>query len=250
MASFQYAGMYGPETILDQTGALATGTSVEVYEHGTSTIAQLYTPTVTNGIETLPVPLSSSNYGANPVLTDNLGNLVFWAAPGVYDLVFTIQGVQTTKVVVVESDPADLAATVDVSNTFSSGAINGRYAAWSFTTVNTYANNTNNSFTVGTLVLARPALLRMAANWTAAWSPYNSISANLALNGVTYGADSTAEIDVSGTGQNIFPMSCKGATGGGTLAAGSYAVTMQFNVGGGGASVTIANLFVEIEAVG
>ncbi len=107
MAAFQYAGVYGPETILDQTGALATGISVEVYQHGTSTPAQLYQPSTSGNIQTLPVPLASANYSTNPVLTDSLGNLVFWAAPGVYDLAFTIQGVQTSRTVVVRPDPAE-----------------------------------------------------------------------------------------------------------------------------------------------
>ena len=117
MAAFQYAGAFGPEAILDQTGGLATGISVEVYEHGTSTPAQLYQPSVSGGIETLPVALSSANYGTNPVLTDSLGNLVFWAAPGVYDLVFTIQGVQTSRVVVVRPDPADYPGLLPVLRT-------------------------------------------------------------------------------------------------------------------------------------
>jgi hypothetical protein len=99
--------MYGPETILDQTTKLAAGISVQVNLHGTSTAAQLYQPTITNGIQVLPVTLSSSNYGTNPVSTDSLGNLIFWAAPGVYDLLFSIQGVQTTRTVVVRADPAE-----------------------------------------------------------------------------------------------------------------------------------------------
>lgn len=105
--AYQYAGMYGPEAILDQTGGLATGTSVTVYLHGTTTLAQLYLPTVTGGIQTLPVPLVVGNQSANPVVTDSLGNLIFWVAPGVYDLAFTIQGVATTRTVVVRADPAE-----------------------------------------------------------------------------------------------------------------------------------------------
>jgi hypothetical protein len=62
----------------------------------------------------LPVPLGSANYGTNPITTDTLGNLVFWAAPGVYDLLFTIQGVQTTRTVVVRADPAESGLVVPV----------------------------------------------------------------------------------------------------------------------------------------
>ena len=119
--SYQYAGMYGPETVLDQTSKLAASTSVTVYNHGTSTLAQLYAPAVVSGIQTLPVPLTSSYYTTNPVSTDTLGNLVFWAAPGTYDLSFSIQGVATTKTVVVKADPAESGLIMPVFRAWYSG---------------------------------------------------------------------------------------------------------------------------------
>lgn len=129
MATYQFAGMYGPETVLDQTSKLAAATSVTVYTHGTSTPAQLYSPAVANGVQTLPVPLTSAYYSTNPVSTDTLGNLLFWAAPGAYDLAFSIQGVATTKTVVVRSDPAEtgflmpiLRARIQTATTLASGS--------------------------------------------------------------------------------------------------------------------------------
>ncbi len=107
--SYQYAGMFGPDAILTPSGVPAVNTSVLVNNHGTSSAAQLYAPTLSNNVSQLPVPLASSNYTSNPVATDAYGNLLFWAAPGAYDLVFTVGGVTTTRTVVVQPDPNETA---------------------------------------------------------------------------------------------------------------------------------------------
>ena len=95
MAYF-YAGQYGPETILDQTSKEAASASVTVYESNGSTLASLYTDQ------------TMATASANPVTTDTLGNLAFFATPGVYILSFSIGGVATTRTVQVQPWYADL----------------------------------------------------------------------------------------------------------------------------------------------
>jgi len=84
MASFQYAGLWGPATILNTQGLPVTNTPVTVYVQGTTTSATLYTD------ETM------ANTAPNPVTTDQYGNMFFFAAPGYYTLSFTVGGVVTS----------------------------------------------------------------------------------------------------------------------------------------------------------
>jgi hypothetical protein len=84
MASFQYAGLWGPATILNNQGLPVTNTPVTVYVQGTTTTATLYTD------ETM------ANTAPNPVTTDQYGNMFFFAAPGYYTLSFTVGGVVTS----------------------------------------------------------------------------------------------------------------------------------------------------------
>lgn len=84
MASFQYAGLWGPATILNNQGLPVVNTPVTVYVQGTTTTATLYSD------ETM------ANTAPNPVTTDQYGNVFFFAAPGYYTLSFTVGGVVTS----------------------------------------------------------------------------------------------------------------------------------------------------------
>ncbi len=86
---FAYAGFYGPEAILDQTSKVVYGLSVTVYESNGTTVASLYTD------ETM------ATAAANPTTTDSLGNLLFFALPALYVLAFSLNGVATTRNVIV-----------------------------------------------------------------------------------------------------------------------------------------------------
>ena len=85
--AFPLAGLYGPQTVLGQNGTPFVNGSVQVYEADGSTAATLYTDqTMGTG-------------AANPVTTDNFGNLSFYAQPGIYVLATTISSVTTTLAV-------------------------------------------------------------------------------------------------------------------------------------------------------
>lgn len=89
-----YAGLYsGVEQYA--SGRPAAGVAVTVYQHGTTTPATLYTDR------------TKTVQASNPVTTDASGNLVFYAAPGLYDVTAASGGTVTVAVPV---DPADLAA--------------------------------------------------------------------------------------------------------------------------------------------
>jgi len=85
--SVPIAGLYGPNAILGSNGVPAPSTPVTVYLHGTTTAASLYTDQ------------TGGTAATNPVNTDTLGNLSFYAAPGLYDLSFTVGGVASTLTV-------------------------------------------------------------------------------------------------------------------------------------------------------
>ena len=87
--AFAYAGLFGPDTILGSNSIEAANLAVTVYESNGSTVATLYTDQ------------TMATTAANPVNTDNLGNLEFYAVPGLYVLSFSLSGVATTRSVLV-----------------------------------------------------------------------------------------------------------------------------------------------------
>jgi len=88
--TFVSAGRFGAEAIISSSGVPVTSTPVTVYLTGTTTVAALYTDQ------------TEGTAAANPTSTDGLGNLTFYAQPGVYDLAFTVGGVATTQTVEVQ----------------------------------------------------------------------------------------------------------------------------------------------------
>lgn len=71
-----YAGQYGPLGLEYPDGRHAVGIYVPVYEPGTTDLATLY------------LNAQKSGLAPNPVTTDALGNIKFFAEPGEYSLGF------------------------------------------------------------------------------------------------------------------------------------------------------------------
>lgn len=67
-----YAGQWGPESLEYPDGTHAVNKAVRVYEEDGSTLASLY------------ADREKAVAAVNPVLTNNFGNLIFWADPGNY----------------------------------------------------------------------------------------------------------------------------------------------------------------------
>lgn len=80
-APWKYAGLYGPNTLLDQNSKEAANLSINVFLTGTTTFANLYTDQ------------TKATGRSNPILSDAFGNFSFFADPGLYDLSYTLQGV-------------------------------------------------------------------------------------------------------------------------------------------------------------
>lgn len=80
-APWKFAGLYGPNTLLDQNSKEATNLSINVFLTGTTTFANLYTDQ------------TKATGRSNPILSDAFGNFSFFADPGLYDLSYTLQGV-------------------------------------------------------------------------------------------------------------------------------------------------------------
>jgi hypothetical protein len=74
MSSYTYAGLYGPENTTAPGGIPLANTAVTVKPHGSGTLATLYTDR------------TKATAAANPVFTDAVGNLFFYADPGFYDI--------------------------------------------------------------------------------------------------------------------------------------------------------------------
>lgn len=112
-----FAGLYF-SAILTSNGVPAVSTSVTVYESDDSTAATLYTDQ------------TKASTTANPVSTDSLGNLLFYADPGLYDLSFSIGGVPTTLTVMVNPFYPDAAwnMVVDSNGPFSPLSGDSRFA--------------------------------------------------------------------------------------------------------------------------
>ena len=102
--SFPSAGRFGAEAIISSLGVPVTSTPVTVYPHGSGTPASLYTDQTMGTAST------------NPISTDGLGNLTFYAQPGLYDLAFTVGGVATTQTVEVLPWWGDIAGMPFVSD--------------------------------------------------------------------------------------------------------------------------------------
>lgn len=94
-----FAGLYC-DSVTTPSGHTATGATVTVYVHGTSTVATLY------------ADRTKGATAANPTVTDANGNLVFYADPGLYDCVATTG----SFTVAVPIDPSDLVHTHDVAS--------------------------------------------------------------------------------------------------------------------------------------
>lgn len=90
--AYTLAGQYGAEPLLSSAGALLASTPVSVYIHNTTTLAALYTDS------------SKGTSAPNPTESDSIGNLTFWAQPGLYDLV---PSGESSVSVMVPADPAD-----------------------------------------------------------------------------------------------------------------------------------------------
>src|SRR4051812_6585280 len=86
------AGLYADVVVSPSTGGGAKSTLIHVYQVGTTTHATLFTAKDKNVT------------AGNPVSTDSNGNLVFYAAPGPYDLVLG----PTRFTVMVGSHPDDV----------------------------------------------------------------------------------------------------------------------------------------------
>jgi hypothetical protein len=106
--SFTFAGQYGPVDLRSQnplTEALIAPASVAVYAVGTSTPVSLYTDRTAGTGLANPLPTGQAT---NAPGVDALGNVIFFAAPGRYDMAVGSQ----TYTVTVYPDPADLAASL------------------------------------------------------------------------------------------------------------------------------------------
>lgn len=90
--SFSFAGQYGAEQVITPSGVPAADTLVNVYQHGTQTPVTLWTDR------------TKATVAANPVSTDQYGNLLFYTDPGIYDLVAN----GATVTIHVDPDAADV----------------------------------------------------------------------------------------------------------------------------------------------
>lgn len=86
--AFDFAGMFGPEAILNGSVTLLPGVQVSVYLVGSSTPATLYSDRL------------KTSTMSNPVAIDSRGNLTFFADPGQYDIRLLTNGVEGTAVTV------------------------------------------------------------------------------------------------------------------------------------------------------
>lgn len=108
--TFPFAGLYS-DNLVTSTGQLSPNMAVTIYQHGTLTLATLYTD------RTKATPV------ANPTATDSRGNLAFYADPGLYDI---SNGTSSITVAVVP-DSGDLGGggAIGLSNTVVAGTTFG-----------------------------------------------------------------------------------------------------------------------------
>lgn len=72
--AYSFAGQYGPETYQDIGGKPLVNEPITILLHNTSTLAVLWTDR------------TKTTHAANPMATDQFGNLKFFADPGLYDV--------------------------------------------------------------------------------------------------------------------------------------------------------------------
>lgn len=94
--TYTYAGKFGPEAIITLAGAPQPTVQVDVYNSDGTTRAALYTDRTRGGS------------AANPVVTDALGNLTFYADPGRYVLNVTVGTTVRNFQINVAPDPDEL----------------------------------------------------------------------------------------------------------------------------------------------
>jgi len=99
--AFDFAGQWGPEALLGTNGfVIGSGREVRIYtDSGATTLATLYTDRTKGATVT------------QPVLTDSLSNLTFYANPGTYYLRVTIDGTPQSIIkiqVPIDPDEADV----------------------------------------------------------------------------------------------------------------------------------------------
>lgn len=97
--TFSYAYQYGPDDISGRFGVPKPNQTVSVYITNTKNLATLYTSS------------SKSSQGPNPTTTDSLGNLLFFADPGTYDV--TVDN--NTFTVVLPVHPSEPASSIAVT---------------------------------------------------------------------------------------------------------------------------------------
>lgn len=142
--SYTYAGQYGGEQVINSAGEPVVSTLVTVYEHGTNTLATLYTDT------------SKATTTANPVSTDASGNLTFFADPGQYDLLPS--GYANRVEVLVPLNPPELANYVSATILRPSGGNDN--ATWRAAAAN------------GGLIVATPGTYNLVPDGTIPVSGY------------------------------------------------------------------------------
>jgi hypothetical protein len=96
--SYDYAGYWGPDPLLDVSGTPLLGIYVRIYtDQALTTLATIYTDRLKTSTET------------QPLLTDGLGNLSFYAEPGFYWLQATFDTTTLTPLKIsVLPDPSEL----------------------------------------------------------------------------------------------------------------------------------------------
>lgn len=98
--STDHAGLYGPDNVVRRRGSPVAGAAYSVFEVGTDDLVTLYTDR------------DRSDTADNPGVTDEIGNLSFWADPGYYDLKV---GTATALRILVPLDPSDAGSGAAVS---------------------------------------------------------------------------------------------------------------------------------------
>ncbi len=105
--TYTFAGQFGPDDLRQQnvtTKLLVNATSVAVYNTGTMVLASLFTDRTMANAGANPLAL---NAPANTAGVDAGGNILFYAAPGTYDVLINASIKFTFPVY---PDPADLQA--------------------------------------------------------------------------------------------------------------------------------------------
>lgn len=109
------AGRYEGSLLFASVGKVPVALQqISVYTVGTTTLSTLYTDHI------------AGTAAANPVITDQMGNYSFFAAPGDYDIVFQVGTVDIRHTITVRDDPqnspfSQTATTVANKITFGAG---------------------------------------------------------------------------------------------------------------------------------